>query len=345
VAAVATTGGRDFGTLVHQILEWVPLDDESPERAGRVRAMAEAGVLGGVSLGRLYPGDESLASGLVVGLWGYFLIAAVYDPDGGIKALWPIFGIANQLLASIALCLATTIILKMVLRPGTTEAAGKRPGPVLALVTVVPLVWLLTVTGTASVQKIWSEDPRIGFLAKARQIESDQLPKQEALLRDAYAAAAGKLGSPESEHLDKVLAATLSLRSQRTNQYLDAVVTGFFLALVVGIFLISVREWVLLLARKKAAEPRETPPTWLPDYAVAEAKPFKLFSFLALSLALLKELSGEAAVDRAQQHRSICAQALEVDLLGGGLKQQALSRGEAYVASAEQRFEGPNRCC
>jgi carbon starvation protein len=211
------------------------------------------------------------------------------------------------------------------------------------LITFVPLLWLLTVTGTAAVQKIWSEDPRVGFLAKARQIETDQLPKQETLLKNAYATGAGKLGSPESENLEKVVAATLSLRSQRTNQYLDAVVTGFFLSLVVGIFLISVREWVLLVARKKAAEPRETPPTWLPDYAVAEAKPFELFSFLVLSLALLKELSGEAAVDRAQQHRSECAQTLKVDLLGSGLKQQ--TRGEAYATAAAHRFEGPNRCC
>jgi carbon starvation protein len=138
---------------------------------------------------------------------------------------------------------------------------------------------------------------------------------------------------------------TAQTAKQRSNAYLDAAVTGFFLALVVGIFLISVREWVLLLARKKAAELHETPPVWLPDYAVAEAKPFQLFSFLALALALLKELSGEAAMDRAQQHGSVCVQAREVDLLGGGLKQQTLSRGEAYVASAEQRFEGPNRCC
>jgi hypothetical protein len=137
--------------------------------------------------------------------------------------------------------------------------------------------------------------------------------------------------------------ALASNRVQSFNNKLDAVVTGFFLSLVVGIFLLSVREWVLLVARKKVAEPRETPPTWLPDYAMAEAKPLKLFSFVTLSLALLKELSGEAAVDRALQHRSACIQTLEVDLLGDGLKQK--TRGEAYVAAAEHRFQGPNRCC
>src|SRR6185295_12219319 len=92
-----------------------------------------------------------LASALVVGAWGYFLVAAVYDPDGGIKALWPIFGIANQLLAATALCLATTVILKMQL---TEEAKVQGPRsnllrhPALALVTLIPLLWLLTVTGT-----------------------------------------------------------------------------------------------------------------------------------------------------------------------------------------------------
>jgi len=132
---------------------------------------------------------------------------------------------------------------------------------------------------------------------------------------------------------------------QAGNAELDAAVTGFFLVLVAAIFLLSVREWILLLARKKAAEPRETPPTWLPEYAVAEAQPLKVFSLLALAAALLRELSGEAAVDRAQHCLSMCARETQVDLLGGGLKQDALSRSEAYRAAADRRFQGPNRCC
>jgi len=112
------------------------------------------------------------ASALVVAAWGYFLIAAVYDPDGGIKALWPIFGIANQLLAAVALCLATTIILKMQLSDeskvqGPTSKVSRCPS--LVLVTLIPLLWLLAVTGTASVQKIFHPDPKIGFLASANR--------------------------------------------------------------------------------------------------------------------------------------------------------------------------------
>src|SRR5438128_2654022 len=110
-----------------------------------------------------------LASLLIVAGWGYFLIQGVRDPEGGVKALWPLFGIANQLLASIALCLATTIILKMHLRPAdaarVSEAAGdandsaaaQKPAirrPVFALVTFVPLLWLLAVTMTAGVETI-----------------------------------------------------------------------------------------------------------------------------------------------------------------------------------------------
>jgi carbon starvation protein len=281
-----------------------------------------------------------LASGLVVGMWGYFLIKAVYDPDGGIKALWPIFGIANQLLASIALCLATTIILKMSLRGGASEPGIMRPKPALALITFVPLLWLLTVTGTAAVQKIWHHESRpnfarIGFLQIAQELDARRPALETAVITARTVGEEATIKTTE-----KALA---SNRVQSFNNKLDAVVTGFFLSLVVGIFLLSVREWVLLVARKKVAEPRETPPTWLPDYAVAEAKPFKMFSFLALSLSLLKELSGEAAVDRAQQHRTTCTQTLEVDLLGGGLKPQ--TRGEAYAAAAEHRFQGPNRCC
>src|SRR4029077_12568059 len=96
-----------------------------------------------------------LASAAVVAMWGYFLIAAVHDKDGGIKTMWPIFGIANQLLAGLALCLATTILLKKGM------AAGR---PRIALVTLVPLLWLLTVTVSASVEKIWHSHPAIGFL-------------------------------------------------------------------------------------------------------------------------------------------------------------------------------------
>jgi carbon starvation protein len=277
-----------------------------------------------------------LSSGLVVGLWGYFLIAAVYDPDGGIKALWPIFGIANQLLAATALCLATTVILKMTLRDG----ANARPA--FALIALVPLLWLLTVTATAAVQKIWHQEDRpnsarIGFLQIARELDARRPQLESAVAAASAAADALKLASAEK--------ALRSNRTQSFNNKLDAVVTGFFLLLVTGIFLISAREWVLLAARKKAAEPRETPPTWLPDYAVAEARPLKVFSLLALAAALLRELSGEAAVDRAQRHPAVCRENLGVDLLGGGLKKKSWSRGDAYVSSAEHRFEKPNRCC
>src|SRR5437660_6364294 len=85
-------------------------------------------------------GANVLASVLVVSGWGCFLIQGVRDPLGGINSLWPLFGIANQLLAGIELCLATTIILKMHLQ---VETKRGRPRPTFALVTLVPVVWLL----------------------------------------------------------------------------------------------------------------------------------------------------------------------------------------------------------
>jgi carbon starvation protein len=130
---------------------------------------------------------------------------------GGINSLWPLFGIANQLLAAVALCLATTIIIKM--------HRAK-----YALVTLAPLAWLVTVTFDASWHKIFDPDPRIGFLAQARQI----------------AAAGGN--------------ARLIF-----NNRLDAAVTGILIAMVTLLLIESVRRWVGVLGGEHEVRSTESP--------------------------------------------------------------------------------------
>ncbi len=279
-----------------------------------------------------------VASGLMVAGWGYFLIQGVRDPLGGINSLWPLFGIANQMLAAIALCLATTIILKMQLgapASGTARIekhAGSEPGapkrlPTLALITLVPLVWLVAVTFTAGVEKIFHPDPRIGFLAQAQML-ADKTPALQKALDNANAVG-------DATAIDAAQKALHANPTLRFNNLLDAAVAGIFLALVTAIVLLSLREWFLLLSRRKPAVLHETEPVWLPDYAVVEGG--RKFSgaagTAALALALAKEWSGESHLERAhQQAQAVC-------------KCHSANAQQVYVEATEQRFNGVRRCC
>jgi carbon starvation protein len=163
-----------------------------------------------------------LTSAAIVLAWGYFLYQGVLDPLGGINSLWPLFGIANQLLASIALCVATTILIKM--------HRAK-----YMWITVAPLAWLLIVTFTASYQKIFSDQPRIGFLAQASQLEA--------------ALASGKVAAGQ-------IAAT---NTQIFNARLDAALCAIFVVLVTLILVDSIRVWIGVLRGTSDARVNETP--------------------------------------------------------------------------------------
>jgi carbon starvation protein len=295
-----------------------------------------------------------IASVLMVAGWGYFLIQGVRDPLGGINSLWPLFGIANQLLASIALCLATTVILKMQLcrrRDDEVDAAasatanppphaGGHGNPAFALVTLIPLVWLLSVTMTAGYQKIFHEDKRIGFLSAAKDLEA-KLP----VLKEAIAKAAGNATAVTTA--EKAVSAN---RTLRFNNLLDAVVAGTFMVLVVFIVLLSVYEWLMLASRSRPAKLSESEAVWLPDYAVAEGKPLKWWNVFALLFVLAKELSGEAKLERAQAQACVCEDVkpgearVKVSLLGGGT-QACVTKEQLYVEMTEKRYAGVTRCC
>ena len=277
-------------------------------------------------LGQLSPrlGDTArvssnlFASALVVAGWGYFLIQGVNDPLGGINSLWPLFGIANQLLAAIALCLGTTIILKSQLaREGGRKA--------LALVTIVPLVWLLTVTMTAGLEKIFHRDPKVGFLAGANALEAAR-PTLEKAVADAKKSGDAK----QIQFTERELKAQPRLVF---NNRMDAVVAGTFLAMVALIVLSALREWWLLLARTKEPTLSETQPVWLPAGHTA-ANPSAALSAIAIGALLIKEVSGEAAIERER-----AAQACEC------AKDPTKARRNVFLSATERQFRSPNRCC
>jgi carbon starvation protein CstA len=165
-----------------------------------------------------------LGTGLCVGLWGYFLYQGVVDPLGGINTLWQLFGVGNKMLAGIALLLCTSVLVKM-----------KRQRYVW--VTLLPTAWLLITTLTAGVQKIFDSDPKIGFLALARKFSD--------------AAAQGTVLAPAKSIAE--------MQRVAFNNYLDAVVCGFFVVLVVAMCIFAVK---ICLQALKAANPtaQEIPP-------------------------------------------------------------------------------------
>src|SRR6266446_2711567 len=163
---------------------------------------------------------NSFASMLLVAAWGWFLYQGVIDPLGGINTLWPLFGLANQLLSVIALCLGTTLLIKM----------GKAR---YLFITIVPLFFMAVVTFSAGYMKIFSPDPNLGLLAGA----------QSAIQKSVLAA--------------DVSAAAVLIR-QATMYRIDVFVAASFLVLVLLIVIGSGVEWYRLLVGHKRVELHES---------------------------------------------------------------------------------------
>ena len=160
----------------------------------------------------------------MVGSWGYFLYQGVTDPFGGVNLLWPIFGISNQLLAAIALCVGTTVIVKM----------GKAK---YSFITILPLTWLSIVALTGGWEKIFSPDIKIGFLSHATSITNTL--------------AAGGLPPGATTAGD---AARMMF-----NDRLDAAVVAVFMISVVVILIDSARVWIRVINGTQAAVSTEVP--------------------------------------------------------------------------------------
>ena len=193
-------------------------------------------------VGNFFPGFRKpgavlptlVATGLAVSGWGWFLYQGVVDPLGGINTLWPLFGVANLMLAAIALTLCSVVLFRM-----------KRER--YAFVAVVPAAWLYLCTLTAGLEKIFHSDPRIGFLAHARRFG-------DALARD-------ELLAPAKSMLD--------MRRILFNDYIDATLAAVLIALVLTMGAFGLRAMRAAL-RSEVATTRETP-HGLPELRPAEA--------------------------------------------------------------------------
>jgi carbon starvation protein len=163
-----------------------------------------------------------VSSAVIVGMWGYFLYQGVVDPLGGINSLWPLFGISNQLLAAVALVVATTILLKM----------GRMRW---IWVTLLPMAWLVIITMTASYQKIFDANPRIGFLAYANAL--------------AAQIAAGKIPAAKLANTQRLI----------FNQRLDAAVTAVLAVMVIVLIVEALVQWYGLLRSRRASVLHESP--------------------------------------------------------------------------------------
>lgn len=161
-------------------------------------------------------------SAIVVAGWGYFLYIGVIDPNGGVNILWPLFGIANQMLAAIALSVATGILVK----------SGKLK---YAWITGLPLVWLVTITSTAAYQKLCSEDARVGFFAAANEL--------------SLKLASGALPADKAAVAPQLI----------FNQHLDAYLTLFFVMVLWLVVLDMLRMCWRYLSHQAVLPSTETP--------------------------------------------------------------------------------------